>query len=277
MINITKEKGYVVITSDDEKTFLIGEGILSVPCNTIEYTLDDESDFIQFNSIYEDGILFVGTIGNIQVNGTLVTRDNIIEQLDSVFNESYEGGGGSSSAGVNSINGYQGDVNIKTINSESLIGEGNISLSYVNHLGVDYTDNTMLFVSYNSGYGEYIKSKTINGESIFGSGDITIEGGSASAGVTAINIGRSIDSDFQKTGIVPFSTSWYDGSYDVEIGGITFYGLKPIDNSIKIESVGGTANGNERCGIKVNEWVGTQSEYDSLGTYDSGCTYYITE
>lgn len=188
MINITKEKGYVVITSDDEKTFLIGEGILSVPCNTIEYTLDDESDFIQFNSIYEDGILFVGTIGNIQVNGTLVTRENIIEQLDSVFNESYEGGDSSSS-------------------------------------GVEYA----------AGDGISIEDNTIT-----------------NTGVTAINFGSTIEDWSQKTGIVTFYTNFYDGSYDVNIGGTSFYGLKPIDDTILLENAGGTANGNFRCGIKVN-------------------------
>lgn len=187
MINITKEKGYVVITSDDEKTFLIGEGILSVPCNTIEYTLDDESDFIQFNSIYEDGILFVGTIGNIQVNGTLVTRENIIEQLDSVFNESYEGG--SASGGV-----------------EYAAGDG-----------ISIEDNTI-----------------------------------TNTGVTAINFGSTIEDWSQKTGIVTFYTNFYDGSYDVNIGGTSFYGLKPIDDTILLENAGGTANGNFRCGIKVN-------------------------
>lgn len=43
-----------------------------------------------------------------------------------------------------------------------------------------------------------------------------------------------------------------------------------------------TINGNAIMGegditIRVNEWVGTQSEYDALGSYDDNCTYYITE
>ena len=333
MINITRSGNNVIVTSDNPKAFNISNGELSVPMNSIYYVLDEESDFIQFNSIDEKGeILFNGVIGDIQVNGTLVTREDIQVQLDSVFNSA--SGGGSASAGVNSINGFQGDVNIKSINGESLIG----------------------------------------------SGDITIEGGS---GVEAINIGETIEDWTQKTGIVSLYTLFYDGSYDVSIDGMSFYGLKPIDSSIVLENAGGTVNGNFRCGIKVNEdnfktingesifgsgditieggssgveyvgvgenpsdwdkfyggvklytswidldddslqetldvrvggllqdgtdagtlwygftstdnsillssyssrlnlkvneWIGTQAEYDALGTYDSNCTYYITE
>ena len=247
MINITKEKGYVVITSDDEKTFLIGEGILSVPCNTIEYTLDDESDFIQFNSIYEDGILFVGTIGNIQVNGTLVTRDNIIESLDSVFNNDSDGGG-SASAGVNSINGFQGDVNIKSINGESLIGSGDITIEGGGS------------IEYSAGDGISIADNTIT-----------------NTGVTAINLGEALSESFQKKGIVTLYSQFYDSGYEVAVNGTSVFGLKPIDGSIVLENAGYSANGNFRCGIKVNEWTGTQAQYDALGTYDSGCTYNIIE
>lgn len=124
MINITRSGNNVIVTSDNPRAFNIANGELSVPLNSIYYVLDDESDFIQFNSLDEKGeILFNGLIGDIQVNGTLVTRDDIQIKLDSVFNAS---GGGTASAGVNSINGYQGDVNIKTINGTSLIGDGDI-------------------------------------------------------------------------------------------------------------------------------------------------------
>lgn len=126
MINITRSGNNVIVTSDNPRAFNIANGELSVPLNSIYYVLDDESDFIQFNSLDEKGeILFNGLIGDIQVNGTLVTRDDIQIKLDSVFNAS---GGGTASAGVNSINGYQGDVNIKTINGKSLIGDGDITI-----------------------------------------------------------------------------------------------------------------------------------------------------
>ena len=79
-----------------------------------------------------------------------------------------------------------------------------------------------------------------------------ILGGGGTAGVEAINIGRDIQDWTQKTGIVSMYTDWYDGSYDVGIGGTSFFGIKPIDDSIILEYAGGTVNGNSRCGIKVN-------------------------
>lgn len=193
MINITKQGNNVIVTSDNPNSFHIGNGELSVPLNTIYYVLDDESDFIQFNSTEKGKILFNGTIGDIQVNGNIVNRDNILMELDNVFNSAATGG----------------------------------------------------------------------------------EGGTA--GVEAINIGIDIQDWTQKTGIVTLYTQMYEGGYEVAVDGMSFFGLKPIDDSIVLENAGGTVNGNFRAGIKVNEWTGTQSEYDALGTYDSGCTYNIIE
>ena len=78
-------------------------------------------------------------------------------------------------------------------------------------------------------------------------------GSGGSAGVEAINIGSEIQDWTQKTGVVRFNTSFYDGSYDVNINSTSFYGLKPIDDSIVLGNAGYTVNGNFRCGIKVNE------------------------
>lgn len=232
MINITKQGNNVIVTSDNPNSFHIGNGELSVPLNTIYYVLDDESDFIQFNSTEKGKILFNGTIGDIQVNGNIVNRDNILMELDNVFNSAATGGEGGT-AGVLSINGYDGYINLKSINGQSLIGSGNI--------------------------------------------EIEGGGGGSTAGVEAINIGSQIQDWTQKTGIVTLYTQMYEGGYEVAVDGMSFFGLKPIDDSIVLENAGGTVNGNFRAGIKVNEWTGTQSEYDALGTYDSGCTYNIIE
>ena len=127
MINITKQGNNVIVTSDNPNSFYIGNGELSVPLNTIYYVLDDESDFIQFNSTEEGRILFNGTIGQIQVNGNIVNRENILMELDNVFNSAATGGEGGT-AGVLSINGYDGYINLKSINGQSLIGSGDIQI-----------------------------------------------------------------------------------------------------------------------------------------------------
>lgn len=280
MINITRSGNNVIVTSDNPKAFNISNGELSVPMNSIYYVLDEESDFIQFNSLDEKGeILFNGVIGDIQVNGTLVTREDIQVQLDSVFN-SASGSGGNS--GVESVNGMTGAVTLKTINGQELTGLGDITIEggdidtskFITYVGM--MGDTRIAVMNGDNILNEIYFPTINGQQILGTeGNITIEG--SSGGVTAINIGNTIEDWTQKTGIVKFNTKFYDGSYDVNISDTSFYGLKPVDGSIILENAGGTVNGNFRCGIKVNEWTGTQSQYDALGTYDSGCTYNIIE
>lgn len=282
MINITKQGNNVIVTSDNPNSFHIGNGELSVPLNTIYYVLDDESDFIQFNSTEEGRILFNGTIGDIQVNGNIVNRENILMELDNVFNSAATGGEGGT-AGVLSINGYDGYINLKSINGQSLIGSGNIEISggepeqYIKMLCEEYPNNLIWYTNEKDDYRE-IKFKTINGNAIMGEGNITIEGGEGgTAGVEAINIGRDIQDWTQKTGVVPLYTSMYNGAYEVVVDGMSFFGIKPADNTIIIEQGDFSVNGCFRGNIKVNEWTGTQSEYNALGSYDDNCTYYIIE
>ena len=103
-------------------------------------------------------------------------------------------------------------------------------------------------------------------------GESQSEGGSSTvAGVEAINLGETLDSNFQKTGIVKMNTSFYDGSYDMNVDSTTLFGLKPIDDTIIIENAGGTANGNFRCGIKVNPTVlGSNITSITMGAEDYG-------
>lgn len=237
MFNITKQGSSLLITSNDNSQFPWKDGQMSLPMNSVVYVID-ESDYIAFRSASNNDILFTALIDEIQINGTNVTKDDFILTFDNVAN-SAGGGGGSASAGVNSINGFQGDVNIKSINGESLIG----------------------------------------------SGDITIEGGSSGVEYVA---SEENPSDWDKFyGGVKLFKSWIDlnddgiqETLDIRIGGdlqdgsdasTLWYGFTSSDNSILL------SNYSSRLDLKVNEWTGTQSEYDALGTYDSNCTYYITE
>lgn len=73
-------------------------------------------------------------------------------------------------AGVSSLNGETGDLNIKTVNGNTLLGEGDIEIETdgVSSLDGEVGDLTL---------------KTVNGNSLLGGGDIEIEGG----GVTSVN------------------------------------------------------------------------------------------
>lgn len=253
MINITKQGNNVIVTSDNPNSFYIGNGELSVPLNTIYYVLDDESDFIQFNSTEEGRILFNGTIGQIQVNGNIVNRENILMELDNVFNSAATGGGEPE--------------------------------QYIKMLGEEYPNNLIWYTNEKDDYRE-IKFKTINGNSIMGEGNITIEGGEGgTAGVNKIIMGEedygwnAYQGDIKlSTGFTSFDEG--DTGYDIAIGGkdingfdsgSMWFGFRSTNGSLLLEDGGG------RLDLKVNEWIGTQSEYDALGTYNSGCTYNIIE
>ena len=291
MFNISKQGSSLLITSNDNSQFPWKDGQMSLPMNSVVYVID-ESDYIAFRSASNNDILFTALIDEIQINGTNVTKDDFILQFDNVAN-SAGGGGGSASAGVNSINGFQGDLTLKSINGQSLIGSGDIEIeggtAGVNKIimgdedygwnafsgdikltngWVDLDDDGKsetydIRVGNNSGSSLWFGfNSTDNSIKIEDNGsrlsftvnpDILGGGGGSTAGVEAINLGNNIDTNYQKTGIVPVYTSFYDGSYDVAIGGTSFYGLKPVDNSIVLENAGGTVNGNFRCGIKVNE------------------------
>lgn len=295
MFNITKQGSSLLITSNDNSQFPWKDGQMSLPMNSVVYVID-ESDYIAFRSASNNDILFTALIDEIQINGTNVTKDDFILQFDNVAN-SAGGGGGSASAGVNSINGFQGDLTLKSINGQSLIGSGNIEIeggeggtAGVNKIILgeeDYGWNTYQGnVKLNTGFTQFDEGDTgydisVGGTDVNGSesgsmwfgirstdGSLLLEdgggrldlkvnpdilGGGSTAGVEAINIGEEVQDWTQKTGVVSFFTKFYDGSYDVNINGTSFYGLKPIDDSIVLENAGYTANGNFRCGVKVNE------------------------
>ena len=237
MFNIQKQGSSLLITSSDNTQFPWKDGKMSIPMNSITYVID-ESNYIAFRSSANNDILFTANIDDIQINGSTVGKDDFIMMFDSVANSTASGGGGTASAGVNSLNGFQGDLTLKTI----------------------------------------------NGKNIIGSGDITIEGGS-SAGVTKIIMGEedygwnTYQGDIKLNANLTYFDEG-DIGYDVSIGGkdidgnnsgSMWFGFRSADGSLKLEDGGGRVN------LKVNEWAGTQSEYDALGTYDSNCTYYITE
>lgn len=240
MINITKQGNNVIVTSDNPNSFHIGNGELSVPLNSIYYVLDDESDFIQFNSTEKGKILFNGTIGDIQVNGNIVNRENILMELDNVFNSAATSGEGGT-AGVLSINGYDGYINLKSINGQSLIGSGNIEIE-------------------GGEGGTAGVNKIIMGDEDYGwnafQGDVKLTNGWV---------------DLDDDGV--------QETYDIRVGtsasSALWFGFNSTDNSIKIEDNG------SRLSFTVNPqsfiWKGTQAEYDALGTYDDWTIYNIIE
>ena len=127
MFNIQKQSSSLLITSSDNTQFPYKDGKMSIPMNSITYVID-ESNYIAFRSAANNDILFSANIDDIQINGSTVGKDDFILMFDSVANSTASGGGGSASAGVNSINGFQGDLTLKSVNGKNLIGSGNIEI-----------------------------------------------------------------------------------------------------------------------------------------------------
>ena len=242
MINIIKQGNNVIVTSDNPNSFHIGNGELSVPLNTIYYVLDDESDFIQFNSTEEGNILFNGVIGQISVNGNIVNRENIMMELDNVFNSAAVGGEGGT-AGVLSINGYDGYINLKSINGESLIGNGNITIEGG---GSSAGVNKIILGDADYGWNTY-------------QGDIKL-----TTGFTSFDEGD-----------VGYDVAIGGKDADGNDSGSLWFGFRSTDGSLLIEDGGG------RLDLKVNPsafiWKGTQAEYDALGEYNEWTIYNIIE
>ena len=94
--------------------------------------------------------------------------------------------------------------------------------------------------------------------------------------IKAVNIGRNDDENFQvEDGVVNIYTEFYDGGYDMNIDNRSVFGIKPMDDTITLENVGGTGNGNFRCGIKINDNV--INRISALESELTGVSELITE
>lgn len=94
--------------------------------------------------------------------------------------------------------------------------------------------------------------------------------------IKAVNIGKNEDENFQvEDGVVNIYTEFYNGSYDMNIDSRSVFGLKPIDDTITLESAGGTGNDNFRCGIKINDNV--INRISALESELTGVSEQITE
>lgn len=72
--------------------FYPDNGTLVFAANTVIMLLDD-SEMVTFRSAANNDVLFSGLIGQIQIDGATVTKENIIEKFDEVANKEIGGGG----------------------------------------------------------------------------------------------------------------------------------------------------------------------------------------
>ena len=245
MISINKQGNAIVIEFTDNDKYLFNGKIEVAPNELIVVT--DDSEMATFRKASNGDVLFSQLISDIQIAGSPVTKDTIIDQFATIGFISGEGA-------VSSVNGQTGEVVLtadslnvynKTEIDTALNGkQGKLSAGYP--LTLDEQNNLSLAPE---GYAtkEELATKqdslisghnikTINGQDVLGQGDIEISGGG------------TVDSELSETSENPVQnkviTTALNGKQDSLVSGTN---IKTINgNSIlgegNIEITGGTVD-----------------------------------
>lgn len=188
MISINKQGNAIVIEFTDNDKYLFNGKIEVAPNELI--VVVDQSDMVTFKRASNGDVLFSQLVDDIQIAGSPVTKDTVIDQFALIGFTS--GGGGGEPGAVSSVNGQTGDVIITPA-----------SLNVYTRAEVDNAINeeTTERQKQDSALGGMIAAetaareqavaskqdilvsgqniKTINGQSVLGSGNITIQGGTS--------------------------------------------------------------------------------------------------
>lgn len=188
MISINKQGNAIVIEFTDNDKYLFNGKIEVAPNELI--VVVDQSDMVTFKRASNGDVLFSQLVDDIQIAGSPVTKDTVIDQFAIIGFTS--GGGGGEPGAVSSVNGQTGDViitpaslNVYTraevddaINAEtterqkqdSALGGMIAAETAARERAVATKQDTLVS-------GQNIK--TINGESVLGAGNIAIQGGTS--------------------------------------------------------------------------------------------------
>lgn len=184
MISINKQGNAIVIEFTDNDKYLFNGKIEVAPNELI--VVVDQSDMVTFKRASNGDVLFSQLVDDIQIAGSPVTKDTVIDQFALIGFTSGGGGGGA----VSSVNGQTGDViitpaslNVYTraevdadINAEtterqkqdSALGGMIAAETAARERAVASKQDTLVS-------GQNIK--TINGQTLLGEGNIAIQGG----------------------------------------------------------------------------------------------------
>lgn len=186
MISINKQGNAIVIEFTDNDKYLFNGKIEVAPNELI--VVVDQSDMVTFKRASNGDVLFSQLVDDIQIAGSPVTKDTVIDQFALI---GFTSGGGEPGA-VSSVNGQTGDViitpaslNVYTraevdaaINAEtterqkqdSALGGMIAAETAARERAVATKQDTLV-----SG----TNIKTINGQSVLGEGNIAIQGGTS--------------------------------------------------------------------------------------------------
>ena len=204
MISINKQGNAIVIEFTDNDKYLFNGKIEVAPNELIVVT--DDSEMATFRKASNGDVLFSQLISDIQIAGSPVTKDTIIDQFATIGFIS-----GSGEGAVSSVNGQTGEVvitaeslnvynkteidtalegkqdslvsgtNIKTINGNSILGEGNIEIT-----GGGSSNKTWYF----TGASDFLTNTAVSQVRIL------VAGGTISYGEVSVGDNVIIDNDY---------------------------------------------------------------------------------
>ena len=186
MISINKQGNAIVIEFTDNDKYLFNGKIEVAPNELI--VVVDQSDMVTFKRASNGDVLFSQLVDDIQIAGSPVTKDTVIDQFALIGFTS--GGGGGEPGAVSSVNGQTGDV---------IITPASLNVYTRAEVDADINAETTERQKQDSALGGMIAAetaareravatkqdtlvsgtniKTINGQTLLGEGNIEIQGG----------------------------------------------------------------------------------------------------
>lgn len=184
MISINKQGNAIVIEFTDNDKYLFNGKIEVAPNELI--VVVDQSDMITFKRASNGDVLFSQLVDDIQIAGSPVTKDTVIDQFALI---GFTSGGGEPGA-VSSVNGQTGDViitpaslNVYTraevdaaINAETTERQKQDS-ALGGMIAAETAARERAVASKQDTLVSGTNIKTINGQTLLGEGNIEIQGG----------------------------------------------------------------------------------------------------
>lgn len=188
MISINKQGNAIVIEFTDNDKYLFNGKIEVAPNELI--VVVDQSDMVTFKRASNGDVLFSQLVDDIQIAGSPVTKDTVIDQFALIGFTS--GGGGGAGGAVSSVNGQTGDViitpaslNVYTraevdaaINEETTERQKQDS-ALGGMIAAETAARERAVASKQDTLVSGTNIKTINGQSVLGEGNIAIQGGTS--------------------------------------------------------------------------------------------------
>lgn len=186
MISINKQGNAIVIEFTDNDKYLFNGKIEVAPNELI--VVVDQSDMVTFKRASNGDVLFSQLVDDIQIAGSPVTKDTVIDQFALIGFTS--GGGGGEPGAVSSVNGQTGDViitpaslNVYTrgevdaaINAETTERQKQDS-ALGGMIAAETAAREQAVASKQDTLVSGTNIKTINGQTLIGEGNIEIQGG----------------------------------------------------------------------------------------------------